>query len=52
MLMSAGISLPKQVYAHGWLTINGQKISKSLGNAISPMTFVKVYGNDALRYYL
>ena len=52
MLMSAGISLPKQVYAHGWLTINGQKISKSLGNAISPMSFVKVYGNDALRYYL
>lgn len=52
MLISAGIPLPKQIYAHGWLTVNGQKISKSLGNAVSPMAFVNVYGNDALRYYL
>ncbi len=52
MLISAGIPLPKQIYAHGWLTVNGQKISKSLGNAVSPMAFVNVYGNDSLRYYL
>jgi len=52
MLLSAGLPLPKQIYAHGWLTVNGQKISKSLGNAISPLAFVRTYGNDALRYYL
>ncbi|HDP77099.1 MAG TPA: methionine--tRNA ligase [Mesotoga infera] len=52
MLISAGIPLPKQIYAHGWLTVNGQKISKSLGNAVSPMAFVNIYGNDSLRYYL
>ncbi len=52
MLMSADLPLPVQIYAHGWLTINGQKISKSLGNAISPREFINIYGNDALRYYL
>ncbi|MFW6119925.1 MAG: methionine--tRNA ligase [Petrotogales bacterium] len=52
MLMSMGLPLPKQVYAHGWLTVNGQKISKSLGNAVDPRTFVKAYGNDTIRYYL
>ena len=52
MLMSADLPLPVQIYAHGWLTINGQKISKSLGNAVSPREFIKIYGNDALRYYL
>jgi len=52
MLMSVGLPLPKKVYAHGWLTVNGQKISKSLGNAVDPRTFVKAYGNDAIRYYL
>lgn len=52
MLMSADLPLPGQIYAHGWLTINGQKISKSLGNAVSPREFIKIYGNDALRYYL
>jgi methionyl-tRNA synthetase len=52
MLMSVGLPLPKQIYAHGWLTVNGQKISKSLGNAIDPREFVKAYGNDAVRYYL
>ncbi|OAA31909.1 methionyl-tRNA synthetase [Kosmotoga arenicorallina S304] len=52
MLMSAGLPLPKQIFAHGWLTVNGQKISKSLGNAIDPREFVKTYGNDAVRYYL
>ncbi|MGC9384326.1 MAG: methionine--tRNA ligase [Kosmotogaceae bacterium] len=52
MLMSVGLPLPRKVYAHGWLTVNGQKISKSLGNAVDPRTFVKAYGNDAIRYYL
>ena len=52
MLMSVGLPLPKKVYAHGWLTVNGQKISKSLGNAIDPRVIVKRYGLDAVRYYL
>ncbi len=52
MLMSIELPLPRHVYAHGWLTVNGQKISKSLGNAIDPREFVKVYSNDAIRYYL
>ncbi len=52
MLMSLDLPLPKKVFAHGWLTVNGQKISKSLGNAIDPREFVKRYGNDAVRYYL
>lgn len=49
MLMSAGISLPKQVFAHGFFTVNGEKMSKSLGNAISPLELSDKYGNDALR---
>ncbi len=44
--------LPKQVYAHGFFTINGQKISKSLGNAVDPRELADVYGMDALRYFL
>lgn len=52
MLMSVGLPLPKKVFAHGWLTVNGQKISKSLGNAIDPRVLVKAYGNDVIRYYL
>ncbi|KLO20872.1 methionyl-tRNA synthetase [Marinitoga sp. 1197] len=52
MLMSAGLPLPKKIFAHGWLTVNGEKISKSLGNAIDPRVLVKSYGNDVIRYYL
>ncbi|MCD6449608.1 MAG: methionine--tRNA ligase [Thermotogaceae bacterium] len=52
MLMSVGLPLPEKVFAHGWLTVNGQKISKSLGNAIDPREFVKKYSNDVVRYYL
>jgi methionyl-tRNA synthetase len=52
MLMSVGLPLPKTVFAHGWLTVDGQKISKSLGNAIDPKYFVDKYGNDVLRFYL
>jgi len=52
MLMSAGIDLPKAVFAHGFFTIDGQKMSKSLGNIIDPVMVAQDYGNDALRYYL
>jgi len=44
--------LPKQIFAHGFFTVNGQKISKSLGNSIDPVYFSKKYSTDALRYYL
>ncbi len=52
MLLSAGVNLPKEIFVHGYLTIDGQKISKSLGNVISPDEPVKKYGVDAVRYYL
>jgi methionyl-tRNA synthetase len=51
-LMSAGIELPKKVFAHGWWTIEGQKMSKSLGNVISPLDLVERYGVDAARYFM
>lgn len=52
MLKSAGFSLPKTVYAHGFLTLNGQKISKSLGNIIRPSQLVEEFGSDGARYLL
>jgi methionyl-tRNA synthetase len=52
MLLSVGIDLPKQVVVNGFFTINGQKISKSLGNAIDPLAMVEKYGRDAVRYFL
>jgi methionyl-tRNA synthetase len=51
MLKSAGIKLPKTVFNHGFLSFNGQKISKSLGNAISPVTLANKYGADSIRYF-
>ncbi len=51
-LKSAGYKLPKSVFVHGFLTFNGQKISKSLGNVISPKTLVKEYGSDTIRYFI
>ena len=51
MLKSAGIKLPKTTFNHGFLSFNGKKISKSLGNAISPVTLVKKYGTDSVRYF-
>jgi methionyl-tRNA synthetase len=51
MLKSAGIELPYRVLNHGFLTFNGHKISKSLGNSISPKTLVEKYGSDAVRYF-
>ncbi|MBV8714180.1 MAG: methionine--tRNA ligase [Chloroflexi bacterium] len=52
LLLSAGLPLPKQVFAHGWLTKDGQKISKSTGNTINPFALVDEFGSDAVRYYL
>ena len=51
-LMSAGIPLPKRVFAHGWWTNEGEKISKSLGNVIDPIELVNTYGLDQVRYFL
>ena len=52
MLKSAGIELPKTILVNGFLTLNGQKISKSTGNIIRPTDWVKKYGADAVRFYL
>ncbi len=52
MLMSAGLPLPRQIFAHGWWTINGQKMSKSLHNVIEPNMIAKDVGRDALRYFV
>ena len=51
-LMSAGVAPPKRVFAHGWWTNEGQKISKSLGNVIDPNELVAMYGLDPVRYFL
>ncbi len=51
MLMALDLPLPKKVFAHGWLVINGGKISKSLGNYKDPREYIKDYGVDAVRYY-
>ncbi len=52
MLLSAGLSLPKEVIVHGFLTADGKKMSKSLGNVISPLELLKKYPSDSLRYFL
>lgn len=52
MLMAAGLPNSKQVFIHGFITANGQKISKSLGNIVDPFKLVEKYGTDAVRYYL
>ncbi len=51
-LMSAGIAVPGGVFAHGWWTVEGQKMSKSLGNVVDPYEMVRKYGADAFRYFL
>jgi methionyl-tRNA synthetase len=50
--MAAGIELPKQIVSHGWWLVEGEKISKSLGNVIDPMQLIKDYGLDQVRYYM
>ena len=52
MLMSAGLPTSKQVFIHGFVTSEGQKMSKSLGNVVDPFEIAEKYGVDALRYYL
>jgi len=51
-LLAAGIPLPKKVFAHGWWTVEGQKMSKSLANVVEPNMLVDKYGVDAIRYFL
>ncbi|GLK80975.1 methionine--tRNA ligase [Methylopila turkensis] len=51
-LMSAGLALPKRVFAHGFVNNRGEKMSKSVGNVIDPFTFADAYGVDAIRYFL
>lgn len=51
ILLSAGLKLPKKLFVHEYFTVNGQKMSKTLGNIIDPIDIIKTYGTDALRYY-
>jgi methionyl-tRNA synthetase len=51
-LMAAGLPPPRRIYAHGWWTVEGQKMSKSLGNAIDPLVLIEEFGLDPLRYFL
>jgi len=52
LLLSLGLPLPKTIFVHGFITIGGQKMSKSLGNVVDPFELVKKYGTDAVRYFL
>jgi len=51
MLMGLGVELPKMLYVHGFITVDGQKMSKTLGNVVSPTDIVAKHGVDAFRYY-
>ena len=51
-LMAAGIELPKRVYSHGWWTIDGEKMSKSIGNVVEPRALAAEFGVDPVRYFL
>ena len=52
ILLALGIPLPKLIFAHGFFTIDGQKMSKTLGNVIDPVELADKYGVDAVRYFL
>jgi methionyl-tRNA synthetase len=52
MLISAGIKVPKTIFAHGWWTVNGEKMSKSKGNVIDPLELIRKYGVDSFRYFI
>ncbi|MBN1585691.1 methionine--tRNA ligase [Candidatus Uhrbacteria bacterium] len=52
MLLSAGLPMSRQVFIHGFITADGQKMSKSLGNVVDPLALVREYGTDPVRYYL
>ncbi|MDP2649799.1 MAG: methionine--tRNA ligase [bacterium] len=51
-LLSAGLQLPKKIFVHEYITVNGQKMSKTIGNVLDPLPLIEKYGTDALRYYL
>ncbi|HBL98558.1 TPA: methionine--tRNA ligase [Candidatus Dependentiae bacterium] len=51
-LMASGLELPKRLVVHGWIRVNGEKMSKSLGNVIDPVEIADQYGIDPIRYYL
>jgi len=51
-LLSAGLPLPKQILVHGFFTVEGQKISKTIGNVLNPLDIIEEYGTETLRYYL
>lgn len=52
MLMALGMELPGNIFAHGWWTVKGRKMSKSLGNVVDPNAIIDKYGADAFRYFL
>ncbi len=52
LLMAAGLPLPKKLLVHGWITVDHQKMSKSLGNVVDPLALHATYGADPVRYYL
>ncbi|MCL5976198.1 MAG: methionine--tRNA ligase [Candidatus Parvarchaeota archaeon] len=52
MLLAAGLPLPKNIMAHGWWTVEGRKMSKSIGNVVDPIEIVDKYSADAFRYFL
>jgi methionyl-tRNA synthetase len=52
MLMSAGLPLPKEIFVHGFFTVDGEKMSKSIGNVIHPKTLTDEFGIDAVRYFM
>ncbi|MBA3954294.1 methionine--tRNA ligase [Candidatus Dependentiae bacterium] len=51
-LMASGLELPKKLLVHGWIKVNNQKMSKSLGNAVDPQVLLDTYGAEPIRYYL
>jgi methionyl-tRNA synthetase len=52
ILKSAGLKLPEKLFVHGYLTVDGQKMSKTLGNVVDPLGVIQTFGSDATRYYL
>jgi methionyl-tRNA synthetase len=52
MLLAAGLPLPKSIYVHGFITVEGEKMSKTIGNVIDPFDLIEKYGSEATRYFL